>query len=260
VTDQRDQYQRLLRDRVGGFFRNTVLDPRLTCAVCRAPKETGRLCRRCAKHRALFAGRLADNVLILAYARGQAEGSIHQSAHTMLAYKQTPPAHKCAQDLALMIRAATDLHSDCVEAHCGGAWSSVTFVPSHNRPNRTHPLAQLAKQVARNNRTDNRFLLEIGPGFNADPQRSVRADRFTVPDEFAERVTGRHVLLIEDTWVTGAKAQSAAVTLHDAGAARVSVLCVARWCRADRPAHKTLLERCTLPYDALICPITGGAC
>jgi phosphoribosylpyrophosphate synthetase len=160
--------------------------------------------------------------------------------------------------MALVIRAASDLHSDCIEAHCGDPWSSVTFVPSRTHPDKSHPVAELARQVQRNNRAANRLLLGIGPGF--DTERTVRADQFIVPPEYADRVADRHVLLVEDTWVSGAKIQSAAVALHDAGAAQVTALCVARWCRDDWPAHKGLLDSCTLPYDPLICPVTGGAC
>ncbi|HEX4226963.1 MAG TPA: hypothetical protein VHZ97_31660 [Pseudonocardiaceae bacterium] len=45
-----------------------------------------------------------------------------------------------------------------------------------------------------------RFLLGIGCGFDGSPERTVRADRFSVPPEYADRVAGRHVLLIDDTW------------------------------------------------------------
>jgi hypothetical protein len=260
MTDQRGQYQRLLLLRVGGFFHNTVHDPERTCTVCRAPKQAGDLCVNCAEHRAEFGTRLADDVLILTYVRGRQPRGPHQSAHTVRAYKNIPPVEKCATDMALMVRAATDLHSDCIETHCDGAWSSVTFVPSRHRPAGSHPVAELARQVRRNNGATNRFLLGIGCGFDGSPERTVRADRFSVPPEYADRVAGRHVLLIDDTWVTGTKLQSAAVTLHQAGATRVTALCVARWCRDDWQAHRELLDSCTLPYDALTCPVSGSAC
>lgn len=257
MPDQRSQYQRLLLRRVGGFFRNTVHDPERTCVVCCAPQDIGALCANCADHRAEFGDRLADSVLILTYVRGRQPRMPHQSAHTVRAYKRAQPVERCAEDMALMVRAASDLHSDCIEAQCGGPWSSVTFVPSRTHPDGAHPVAELARQIRRNNGAKNRFLLGIGTGFDAE--RTVRADRFTVPPEYVDRVAGKHVLLIEDTWVSGAKVQSAAVSLHDAGAARVTALCVARWCRDDWPAHKELLDSCTVPYDALTCPVTGVA-
>ena len=255
------QLSRLLRQRVGGFFHNTLRDPQRTCSVCYGPKGSGDLCHRCAEHRAEFGPRLADDVVILTYVRGrQASESIHQSAHTVRAYKQSPPARKCAEDMALMVHAATVIHGECIEKTSGSAWSAVTFVPSRSRPGPIHPVAELARQVSRNNDAQNRLLLDVAAGFETPPDRTVRADRFEVPSKYADRVNGRHVLLIDDTWTSGAKVQSAAVALHDAGAKTVTALCVARWCRDNWPDHKELLDMCTAPYDALVCPVTGGPC
>jgi len=68
------------------------------------------------------------------------------------------------------------------------------------------------------------------------------------------------VLVVEDTWVSGATAQSAAITLKDAGATAVTVLAVARWLRNDWPDHRMVIDGLTEPYDALVCPVTGAAC
>jgi phosphoribosylpyrophosphate synthetase len=261
MGDENSALQRLLVRRVGGFFRNTVREVGRTCSVCCGPSPQSALCSRCAGHRAEFGEQLADNVFILTYVRGrQGQKGIHQSAHTVRAYKQSPPAAKCADDMALMVRAATTIHADCIERRSGGPWSVVTFVSSQSRPVRRHPVAELARQVSRNNNGDNRILLDPGPGFEIQPERTVRPDRFTVSAEFRERIQDRNVLLIEDTWATGSKLQSAAVALHDAGAKIVTALCVARWCNDNWPDHKELLDSCADPYDALVCPTTGGSC
>ncbi|MGQ0840517.1 hypothetical protein [Actinokineospora sp.] len=255
------QLQQMLRQRVGAFFRNTIRVDGETCAVCTGP-AAGALCPKCREHAAGFADRLADVVVILTYVRGRTVGSIHQSAHTVVTYKrqQPQPAPKCAKDMAMMIGVAEALHGRCIARAAGEPWSAVTFVPSDKRPGATHPLAALARQIQTNNESRNRLLLGIGPGFAAMPDRTVREDRFVVPAEYADRVRDRHVLLVEDTWTSGAKAQSAAVTLHDAGAKWVTVLCVARWCRDDWEDHKLLLDRCADPYDAMVCPVAGGDC
>ena len=196
-------------------------------------------------------------MLTLTYVRGNAPG-YDQSAHTVRAHKQIPPSTKNAEDMALMILVAMYLHRGCVTRVAGRPWSAVTFIPSVSRPGPEHPTAQLARHVA--GHTDRqRFRLDLGPGAT-DQERSVTRDRFVVSDSYAPRVAGRHVLLVDYTWTSGSKTQSAALAVRVGGAEIVTVLCVARWCRHDWPDHRALLDSCTAPYDATICPLTGTNC
>ncbi|MBW4718884.1 phosphoribosyltransferase [Saccharothrix obliqua] len=211
-------------------------------------------------HKSEFGARLADVALILTYVRGWSTTKrVDQSAHTMRAYKATPPAQKCAQDLAYMVAAASTIHEHCIPAVLGSRWESITFVPSAKTPGASHPVAELARTV-RGVPRSGRFLLSLADNFHELPDRAVRADRFTVEDRYRDRVEGKHVLLVEDTWVTGSKAQSAAITLHDAGAAKVTILCVARWCRDDWTGHKEFLDSLDTPYDAYVCPVAAPNC
>ncbi|WP_139235274.1 ComF family protein [Actinopolyspora lacussalsi] len=176
-----------------------------------------------------------------------------------MSYKRTPVAEKSVEDLCLMIMTATTIHASCIAVSPGRAWQAVTFVPSANNPGRGHPVARLARQVAFHNDADKRLTLDLGPGIESG-QRTVRDDRFAVPEHYRDRVAGKHVLLVDDTWTSGAKAQSAAVTLKEAGASHVTVLCAARWCRYDWENHRSLFDSRTEPYDAYVCPVTGGTC
>jgi hypothetical protein len=230
----------------------------VTCSVCRGPSGQA-LCSRCLEHRSSFDGQLADRIYVLTYARANARPAIDQSAHTVLAYKRIPPAPKCLEDMQLMVLAATYIHGPCIAKAAGDPWSAVTFVPSATRPGPEHPAADLARSVYGNNGPENRFLLGPGPAIS-DSSRQVRPDRFTVSDRFRKTVAGRHVLIVEDTWVSGAKIQSAAVAVKNAGAASVTGLCVARWCRSDWEDHQRLLDSCVSPYDAVTCPVTGAGC
>lgn len=247
-----------LQLRVGGFFRNTRLEHGLTCSVCRGPSRD-ELCANCAEERSRFDGLLADHVYPLTYVRGYADHGIDQSAYTVRAYKQSPPAPKCLDDMRLMVLGATLLHGRCMASAAGAFWAAVTFVPSAAKPGPEHPVAELARRVHHNNETKNRLTLELGPGI-ADMSRRVRDDRFVVPTRFKDRIARRHVLVVEDTWVTGTKVQSAAVALKIAGARSVTALCVARWCDNRRIENRRLLDSCQEPYDAQVCPVTGGAC
>jgi len=88
--------------RVGGFFRNTRVQEFVTCRTCRGP-STAPWCAQCVEQRSNFNGLLADRVYPLTYVRGYAERGIHQSAYTVRAYKQSPSAPKCLDDMKLMV-------------------------------------------------------------------------------------------------------------------------------------------------------------
>ncbi|MGB3443566.1 MAG: phosphoribosyltransferase [Actinophytocola sp.] len=154
---------------------------------------------------------------------------------------------------------AAYVHGRCIAA-TSGWWHAVTFVPSAARPGGEHPVADLARAVHDVYDSAAKVALQVGPGHTEPPARAPRADRFVVPVSFRPLVAGRHVLVIDDTWVSGAKAQSAALALKDAGAARVTILCVTRWLRYDWPDHRRLIETLEGPYDALRCPVTGDDC
>lgn len=252
----REDLRQLLHERVGGFFTNTGHLPGQTCSVCAGP-ATGTLCRSCRAARRQFGTRLADRVLTLAYVQARAHPR-HQSEHTMWTYKQRPPVTKSVKDLSLMVLAATALHSNCIARAAGQPWSAVTYVPSTRHPIDRHPLAVLARQV-RPSRPDQRFLLDLGPSAH-DKARPVLPDRFTVPDRYRPLLEGAHVLILDDTWVSGSHAQSATLAVRAAGADQITVLCIGRWCPTDRSDCRTLLAASTDPYGPTACPLGEGAC
>lgn len=242
---------------VGAFFCNTRRGAPGICAVCTGP-ATAPLCPQCRSARETYGADLADLVVPLAYAKGRMTPT-HQSEHHVYSYKRRPPAPKCVQDLNLMMLAGTWLHGACI-ARMVGWWQVVTFVPSADRPGPDHPVAGLARQVHSVYPNTAGILLGIGPGYFAEPHRFPRRDRFTAPATSIPAISGRHVLVVDDTWVSGDKSQSAALTLKAAGAARVTVLCAARWLRHDWPDHQHLIEVLREPYNARNCPVTGGTC
>jgi phosphoribosylpyrophosphate synthetase len=254
--EMRQQVRDRLHREVGGFFTNTSRGPG-TCAVCRGPAEAN-LCGQCAEQRAAYGDQLADQVVILAYAKGRMT-TLHQSAHHMLRYKhRINPSEECQRDLKLMVLSATSLHGECM-ARAHGWWHTITFVSSATRPGTDHPVVLLAQQVVPfEDRA--RILLDHGPSIDASG-RFPLPDRFIISENYKPDVAGHHVLVVDDTWVSGDKAQSAALTLKAAGAATVTILCVARWLDwTYNDAHQQLIKASTAPYDALICPVTGGEC
>jgi len=74
-------------------------------------------------------------------------------------------------------------------------------------------------------------------------------------------LTGRHVLLLDDTWTSGASARSAALTLRRAGAQRVSVMVIGRWLVPRYGRNDQFIrDRLQHPFDPRVCPVTGGDC
>lgn len=196
----------------------------------------------------------------LAYAKGRMSPA-HQSEHHVYRYKsRLHPSLENRQDLQLMIHTASWLHGGCV-ASVVGWWEVLTFVPSAARPGIHHPVVELAKQVAPSDLAVVKVLLDNGPDVSADPKRWPLPTRFEVADKWRPMIAAKHVLVVDDTWVSGCKSQSAAITLKDAGASTVTILCVARWLsQTYNEDHQEMIKKLKDPYDAEMCPVTGGTC
>ena len=237
---------------VGGYLRNTVLEPQVTCGVCATPiRPDFDLCLRCHRDRRQFCQQLADLVVPVFYGiKG------FQSAHLMRNYKDliAPAVHNRTQ-LSVLLLATLELHGGCVESRLGDEIDAWAIVPS-TRFDRIgeHPLRVVTKQTGM-------LLPEIElatrPSAHLD-ERVTSADRFTVAAGDVER---RHVLLIEDTWTSGAKCQSAVLALRGAGASSVTILALARWLKPDEPPTGAFVRnRLTADYDPLVCPVNDTDC
>jgi hypothetical protein len=135
----------------------------------------------------------------------------------------------------------------------------MAVVPSLRGRAGTHPLATLAAVLP--GRWDE-IKLEAAHSVPEAQRRTLRSDHFFVPEPAA--VANRHLVLLEDTWVQGGHAQSAAAALLLSGASEVTIVVIARRIRADyKPANaeaafqRILAER---EYSPEICPITGASC
>jgi orotate phosphoribosyltransferase len=76
-----------------------------------------------------------------------------------------------------------------------------------------------------------------------------------------QNLSGRHILILDDTWTTGSNTQSAALTLRHAGADHVSVMVVGRWLSHTYGNNAEFIKtRLRRDYDPGVCPVTGGQC
>lgn len=220
------------------------------CRICRGATgvkndagEHWEICRPCQSHRTtpgIHPTELADGTGFIIYALEYADRSVDQSLRDMYQYKLLPPGHTTREGIseegqrvrALLYATLRD-HLPLLEQKAGTV-EVITHVPSTSTTPRRdpHALADAIDSAVGKlpGIAPHRRLLAPGQG-GASSSRVVDPDRFSPVDP--DSVAGRHVLLVEDTWVTGSSAQSAAVSLHRAGAARVTVVCIARMLTAQ---------------------------
>jgi hypothetical protein len=120
----------------------------------------------------------------------------------------------------------------------GGPPTLTTIVPSTSGI--TYSLQPLRRTLARSPEIDKRLTECLAYIKGQQTQR-----RIYTPDVFRASVdvVGQRVVLIEDTWVTGATAISAAGALLEAGALSVAVLPIARIVEKNSYLSPKYLER-----------------
>jgi len=105
----------------------------------------------------------------------------------------------------------------------------VTSVPSTSG-RQTQPLRSVLAEIVSGTSDRHEDLLTVA---RTDlEQRAHAADRFGA----TRSVSGARVLVIDDTWTTGAHAQSASAAHKAAGASAVAVVAIGRW---FNPAYQT---------------------
>ncbi len=187
------------------------------CAACRIPVPAGNArCYPCGLHAETLPGLLADAVVPICYA---VKGSEH--ARNLWLYKSARPGAAAARAAirALLVVFLRD-HGRCVWRAAGMARPThLSVVPSgRGRRRHPHPLQALAAPCLALPPAALDLRLRDEPG-----TRELDADRFR-----AAPLDGADVLLLDDTWTTGASAQSACAALRLAGARSVAIVVLGR--------------------------------
>jgi phosphoribosylpyrophosphate synthetase len=193
--------------------------------------------------------RPADSTAFLTYAvAGQ------QSGYLMYGYKarRPQPVKEHATVVALMLLLGLSIHEQCPGVLAGAPVTHWATVPSLPAKPGEHPIHQMLGQIAPGEE------VRLTAAANCQHPRQVDQDNFSADVRIPP---GSHTLLVDDTWASGGHAQSAVLALRRAGAARVSVLVVARWIKEDFGDNANFLRNMAgQVYDPQICPWTGGAC
>lgn len=219
------------------------------CEVCTRPVQYGySYCYRCLMAVRTFGAEMPDLSLSLTYA-----GATEQSRRDVYDYKGTPQNVAAVRRLSILMAYFTNFHSGCVRRQSGVPLTSVVSVPS-GRNRDPHPLSDFLRYFP--------DTLRKSTGVFTGVPRQGRASGIN-PDEFgfSSAPVGDHLLILEDSWVSGSNVLSLAIQAKRQGAARVSVLSVARYLTPDTITNEWLQTTAAkTPYDPFFCPVTRGAC
>ncbi len=174
----------------------------------------------------------------------------------LLGYKESPVEEARARFAALVRALLADFfraHSACVAAVLGGAPDIILPVPSSLRPGGS-PLLRVDGLVG--------DIERAFPGARWWPELLIRTDEpvghmrpsanaFSVPLAWRPDFGGRRVLLVDDTYVSGSRAQSAAAALRRARCGSIVIVVIGRLLRPTLvPVHADFIRREASANDA----------
>lgn len=221
-------------------YGNFMLGPRPgpdVCGVCFNLTDGYGRCYACA-----HGGRWLEAVAPVSYSIAG-----EQLHHALAAYKRGggTVARRLGVELAAVLWRHLAEHEACV-ARAAGAdrFELVTTVPSSDRTHdQTHPLRLVVSELVGPTRERYRPLLSRSDTVVEAHEFSAR--KFEARGEIADR----SVLLIDDTWTTGANAQSAAAALKAAGAGAVAAVVMGRYLNRGWHHNDRRLRGLRPPFD-----------
>lgn len=231
---------------LSALYENFMLGPRPgpdVCARCFNLIDGYELCYACTRSAPVI-----DVVAPISYSVAR-----EQLHHVLASYKRL--AGEVAQRLAVQLAAVLwrylEGHEGCIGRAAGTpAFPLVTTVPSGDSDrDEDHPLRRIVGGLVAPTRDRHARLLRrssVGVG-----------DRAFAPQKYTcvQRLTGEAVLLIDDTWTTGANAQSAAAVLKEAGAGKVACVVIGRHVSRDWGNNKQRLQALVRPFDWSRCAL-----
>lgn len=227
-------------------LERTLLSPRYAqrvCATCFNLIDEYERCYACAR---------GQNVLdaMAAISYSVAGEALHRA---LAGYKRLPVplALPLRLELASLLRGHLDAHERCLARAAGTeAFDLVTTVPSADRHrDEGHPLRQLVS-IALGAGRDRHQRLLIRSGFDTE-ERSYDFLKYIGLGP----LDGESVLLVDDTWTTGANTQSAAAALKAAGAGAVAAIVIGRHVNREWRDNDVRLRELEGGFDATRCAL-----
>jgi hypothetical protein len=233
------------------LYGNFMLGPRRgpdVCGVCFNFTNGYERCYACA-HGELW----LDVVCPISYS--VAREQLHRA---LWGYKRLEgeAARRLTVELAAVLWRHLARHEPCVAQAAGldGGFDLVTTVPSVDREREEHhPLRHIVGDLVGPTRDRHETLLRR----SAKPVECRAFDGGKY--EPTRRTSGSSVLLIDDTWTTGASAQSAAAALKTAGAGPVAAVVIGRHLNREWHENDRRLRGITRPFDWTRCALCAVA-
>jgi predicted amidophosphoribosyltransferase len=217
------------------------------CYACTQVGQSVRACGRSIDARAQ-GGRSIDVMAPISYS--VAHEQLH---HSLAAYKRAggEVARQLSVQLAAVLWRYLAGHERCLARAAGtSSFHLVTAVPSGDRGrDEGHPLRWIVGRLVgptrdRHRRLLRRSAIEVG-AHTFHPQKYVATGA----------LHGHSVLLIDDTWTTGANAQSAAAALRAADAGAVAVVVIGRHLNREWHENDRRLRGISGPFDWSRCAL-----
>lgn len=237
-----------LRRSAGSYLQSTIRGSTDTCTVCGTPVHSSHdRCWPC-KQQQDSGLPLADRVGSLVYA-------VKPDTQTYLLVHNYKTRH-AGPSLEPTMRALLALglrgHATCAKKLSGAQTSAWTVVPSTKKRSALHTIvSQLA-----NPRSKEVKVNYLG---SERPDREVHPELWSI--EPGNDIPS-HVLVIDDSWVTGSHAQGVASALKIVGVSQVSIFTVAKVLDPNwGPNQNFIKSQLSQPaFDKTRCPWTGERC
>lgn len=260
MADPAPDLREIVRTRLGAIMLNPLRMANVTCDTCTAPVAPQYTrCFRCYSDARQPGIPVARRVVPLSYAVVGKQSDIDMYRYKDPMSEDQRHRNPSYQRVLLLVLGFAATHAACLDLAATRPVTALTVVPSLRGRTGAHPLTAVSAPLPTHWA---RFELQAVRDVPEEQRRLVRPGHFTLPDRSV--VIGRHVVVLDDCWVQGGHAQSAAASLLLMGAAEVTILVIARRIRPDY--QRSLLETALREvlrdreYSLDICPVTGGSC
>jgi predicted amidophosphoribosyltransferase len=227
-------------------YENFMFGPRPGPGVCRQCfnfTDGYHRCFVCTRHPSVL-----DLMVPISYS--VAHEQLH---HALASYKRLTGevARRLSLQLAAVLWRFLDSHEDCVARPAGAdAFPLITTVPSGDQiRDECHPLHWIVSELV--GPTRNRYEQLLRPSEAAVEQHRFSREKFVA----LRALGGEPVLVIDDTWTTGANAQSAAAALRDAGAGQLAAVVIGRHVNRDWHNNDRRLRALTPQFEWRHCAL-----